>query len=381
MGLGAFGIGTALALPGAVPKVVDGVRAVVGPAPIAWLEDRVYGARDAIVQRARASEEPTPLFVAAAVPSPSSVIPGQSSDAGARLAERPFPPANFQPLSPKFARAHDGEWLAIEDDVTPHAPAALYKAGVHPDVTRPYAAVAVVAMYMPELSLHLVAGTREPESDVVSHDKRPGRVPSDQVPHLIAAFNGGWQAIHGHFGMMIDGDHFLPPRDRGCTVGIYKDGHVAMATWTKLVALTPVSELVAYRQGPRCLVERGANAGGLKDEALGWGASVDGETVIRRSALGVSEDGRVLYYGMGDDLTARTVADALVRAGAATVMELDINASFPRFLLYSHQPDPTMAKVREALIPAKFGPFEYVGKPWYRDFFYVTRRMQDAALR
>ena len=378
IGVAAFGIGLLLALPGAVPAVVDGVRSVVGPAPIAWLEDRVYGVRDMVVQRARANEAPAPLFaptVAESQPIPALVADTGTADAGAPC---DFPPPRFAPVAAKFAGARDGEWIAIADDVRPAAPPAMYKAGVHPDVTRPYAVVAVVAMYMPDLALHLVAGTREPESDAVSHDKRPGRVPAADAPALLAAFNGGWQAIHGHFGMMVDGNQFLPPRDRGCTIGIYKDGHVAMATWTKLITLAPQAELAAYRQGPRCLVETGANAGGLKDEALGWGASVDGETVIRRSALGISDDGRVLYYGMGDDLTARTVADALARAGARTVMELDINASFPRFLLYGHVDGPETAKVREALIPSKFGPQEYVGKPWYRDFFYVTRKPVSA---
>lgn len=386
-GVAAFGIGLSFVLPGAVPALVDAVRSVVGPEPIAWLEDRVYGARDMVVQRVRANEAPAPLFAPPTTPAITvqAALAFESDAATVGVDAGPvrdFPPPRFSPVAAKFAGTHDGEWIAVGDDVAPDAPAAMYKVSVHPDTTRPYAVVAVVAMYLPDLTLHLVAGTREPESDAVSHDNRPGRVPRADVPRLLAAFNGGWQAIHGHFGMMVDGAQFLPPRDRACTVGIYKDGHVAMATWTKLIALGPQTELAAYRQGPRCLVETGANAGGLKDEALGWGASVDGETVIRRSALGISDDGRVLYYGMGDDLTARTVADALARAGARTVMELDINASFPRFLLYAHATaedgGPDTIKVREALMPSKFGPQEYVGKPWYRDFFYVTRKPSAA---
>lgn len=371
-GLAALGGGFLLALPGAVPATVDAVRAVVGPAPIAWLEDCVYGAKDKLMQRARANEAPAALFEPPAVlAAPTDAAP--PSDAGAAVAlPLSFPPNNFEPVAPKFASAHDGVWIPIVDDVAPGRAPALYKAGVHPDPTRPYAVVAVVAMNLQELELHLVAGTREPESDTVGREKRPGRIPETDQATLLAAFNGGWQAIHGHFGMMIAGDQFLPPRDRGCTVGIYRDGHVRMATWTKLSAMD--GELFAYRQGPRCLIETGAAAGGLRDEALGWGASVDGETVIRRSALGISDDGKVLYYGMGDDLTARTLADALARAGARTVMELDINASFPRFLLYAHTEAQQAPRVREALMAAKFTRGEYVDHPWYRDFFYVNRR-------
>ena len=355
-------------VPGGVPWTVDAVRSVVGPAPIAWLEDRVYGARDALMQKARANEAPKELWTAPAEPlsSPDAAPPPEA----AAIATRAFPPPRFQPISSKFASTHDGVWLNVADDVAPDAPPVMAKASVHPDTTRPYAVVAVLAMYLPELELNLVAGTREPESDVVGKDKRPGKVPAEHAASLVAAFNGGWQAMHGHFGMMLDGDVFLPPRDRGCTVAMYKDGLVRLGTWTKISPLP--GEMRAYRQGPRCLVEAGASAGGLKDEALGWGASVDGETVIRRSALGLSEDGQTLFFGMGDDLTARTVADALARAGAKTVMELDINASFPRFLMYAHDGDGV--HVKEALMPAKFSPGEYVAKPWYRDFFYVRRR-------
>ena len=49
----------------------------------------------------------------------------------------------------------------------------------------------------------------------------------------MAAFNGGFKAMHGHYGMMLDGETFVPPRDIGCTVAMYKDGGLKIRTFRR----------------------------------------------------------------------------------------------------------------------------------------------------
>src|SRR5690242_21516510 len=100
----------------------------------------------------------------------------------------------------------------------------MVKGVVHPDPKRNFAAIAVVAIDLKRVDLHLVAGTQEPASDKVPADHRPGIVPKEAFGDLIAAFNGGFKAIHGHWGMMLGGETFVAPRDVGCTTALYKDG-------------------------------------------------------------------------------------------------------------------------------------------------------------
>jgi hypothetical protein len=57
------------------------------------------------------------------------------------------------------------------------------------------------------------------------------------------------------------------------------------------------------------------------------------------------------------------------------VAMLDVNASFPRFLFYTHaEGNSSPPRVAGSLIPAEYKPTEYVERSWYRDFFYIKRR-------
>jgi hypothetical protein len=373
--------------PRFVPLAVDVLRAVVGPEAVAKLEDEVYTAKDKVQGWKSEGEAPktywdnndaeAPMLLSApgqtgqvAVGDASAAFDG-AADGGVPVAA--FPPPAYTPPFPQIAAKNDGLWYGMTDDAEGSSPTELpvmAKSLVHPDPKRPYTAVAIVAIDLTRTSLHLVAGSEEPASDVVKHKDRPGRIPDSDHARLVAAFNGGWQAVHGHFGMMIDGAQFLPPKDKCCTVALYKDGSLSIAPWTALSSTS--GDMFAYRQTPPCLREGGSHHSLLQDSSKNWGAAVDGATVIRRSAIGIDKAKKVLYYGVGDSLTALTIAEALGYAGAWDVAELDVNAAFPRFLTYSHAKEhPT---VKESLIPALYKPGEYATLSWYRDFFYLTRK-------
>jgi hypothetical protein len=251
----------------------------------------------------------------------------------------------------------------------------MFKTMVHPDPRRGYAVLAVVAIDSSRLELQLAAGTTEPSSNVVPRAERPGLVPPQLTSRLVAAFNGGFRATHGQYGMMVDGKAFLPPRDIGCTLARYRDGTMRIAAWSDLKA--QAGEMVFYRQTPPCLVEGGDTHKALRwqEYAKGWGATVGGDTVIRRSAVGLDEPRTMLFYGVGDGLTAQAIARGMKAAGAYEAAELDVNYSYPRFLFYE-QPSPAEPpRATSALIPdIKFEPDEYVSRPCERDFFYLLRR-------
>ncbi len=92
----------------------------------------------------------------------------------------------------------------------------------------------------------------------------------------------------------------------------------------------------AYRQTPPCLVQQGKVNDTLEggEYNRNWGSTVSGETVIRRSAIGLDKSGRVLFYGIGEACTAQALARAMRAVGAEDAAQLDVNYSYPRFLLF-----------------------------------------------
>lgn len=367
-------------IPWLGPALADGVRAVVGPKPIAWVEDVTYGIQDRIDRWRYKDAAPKTFWdVPSATPSAAPpkvapvVQPVALASGGPVAAPAPaaptvdaFPPPAFTPPFEGVASPGDGAWIPMKEP-------GLAKAVVHPDPKRSFAAVAVVAMDLRRTALHLVAGTSEPQGNV-PQEHRPGLVPKDAVGDLVAAFNGGFKAMHGHYGMMLDGETFVVPRDMACTVGLYRDGAIKIGTWRALKATE--GQMLGYRQTPPCLVEDGKMNAALDAEySKNWGATVSGETVIRRSAIGVDKSGTTLFYGFGDAVTAQALAHAMQAIGAEDAAQLDVNHSYPRFLLYEAGAPGQAPHVESALIPGiKFTKGEYVTDSALRDFFYVTRK-------
>lgn len=367
--------GWVVASPNALVSVVNAVRDVIGPEPIAFAENILYGATDAIQQRT-ASTRTTGFWAPPALPTPgvmkigskqpvyrSAVIPilflinvaGFSTwsdivgnlvlDCGSgthacRLLEtkmgswqtlrrndfsspQPTPaphpiiapgtkppqfnaPSSFSPrdvtwLHRDFTMLGEGVWTPLPNSLAPSTAPLMYKTILHPDFTRPYAQVAIVALDATRLRLHAVAGTIEPVS--AARAPRPGLVSSSDLASLVAAFNGGFKAMHGHYGMMVDGQTILPPQPNADTIAIYRDGRVRIAPWSAISNTLP--QMQSFRQTPAFLAYHGQVNPALMDERLiTWGASVSGKTAIWRSALGVSADGRTLFYAAGESLTA-----------------------------------------------------------------------------
>lgn len=362
-------------VPGFGPWIADTGRSILGQAAVAWIEDTAYGIADDINQLRYKDEKPKTYWeaptdappVATAAPTPSV-----SASASATAAPTIEPPAPFEPPVASVATEVDGKWIPMAD-ASGQAP-AMWKTLVHPDAKRSFAAVAIVAIERKLIDLHLVAGKVEPSSAAVPMDRRPALVPESDQAELVAAFNGGFKAQHGHWGMMLDGETYVAARDVGCTIALMKDGSLRIGTW-KDVLQPAEGDMRWYRQTPPCLVENGEIHKALESEyAKGWGAAVGGETVIRRSALGLDATGRYLYFGLGDALTAQSLARAMKAAGSVSAAQLDVNYAYPRFLVYE-RPNGETPKAKSAIIPdIKFRLAEYVGEPALRDFFYLTRK-------
>lgn len=379
-------------VPGVGPALADGVRAVVGPAPVAWAEDVAYDIADRVnrlryrhakpatfwnapAKEASAAAPPSPATPAVASAPPAA---GPGTAGPSRASTSAFSPIDYSPPFPGVAAEGDGRWIEMSSSDVPGDAPAMRKSLVHPDPKRSFTAVAIVAIDLERIDLRLVAGTVEPASAEVPKARRKGMIPAEQFGDLVAVFNGGFKATHGHYGMMIDGDTFLAPRDLACTVGLYKNGSIRIRSWPALKPTAP--DMTAYRQTPPCLVEQGKENDALSAEYnRNWGAAVGGETVIRRSAVGIDKAGTTLFYGLGESVTAQSLARAMRVAGAEDAAQLDVNYSYPRFLLYGKSPGIDAPRAQSALIPGlKYGRLEYVGDASSRDFFYLTRRRRSS---
>jgi hypothetical protein len=251
---------------------------------------------------------------------------------------------------------------------------ALVRTTIHPNAIKPFVYVAVVAIDRHRTELFLAAGTDEPPSKDYPADKRTGVVPPSEQGRLIAAFNGGFQARHGGYGMKLDGVTFLPPRADACTFGLTTDGAARIATYS---ALAPdEAKLSWYRQTPPCLVEAGELNPDLDDaqKAKRWAGAVGGAKDIRRSAIGVDSTGRTLFYGSGEWVTAKDLAVGMKAIGAVAAAELDINYSYTKMLFYGPAADGGLV-VTDTLVPkTKHVSRAYVGTAAERDFFYLLKK-------
>jgi hypothetical protein len=355
--------------PGTAAQIADSVRSVIGPAPVAFAENLFYGLTDTL-QRATFHGSTTPGYWT--IPTASPAITPQAPDRakaapGSVNSVRTFQPPNVTPLYPSLAVPGEGTWVPLPNSFDPTAPPLMFKTFLHADAARPYARVAIAAVDLTRLRLHVVAGTVEPAS--VTSVPRVGLVSKSDLASLVAVFNGGFKAVHGHYGMMVDRQNLLPPQPNADTIALYQDGHVRIAPWSVISDTLPLMQ--SYRQTPAFLAYRGRINPALVDEHLVlWGAAVSGNTAIWRSALGLSADGQTLYYATGESLTAERLAESLVAAGAHDAAELDVNASHEQFLIYA----PTHGNYSEQalIVEMTYRPGEFVSVPSLRDFFYLT---------
>jgi hypothetical protein len=344
------------------PLLADGLRSLVGSERVTQLEETVAGVEDRVQRvtsdgKARSLSEATPSELLVNV-------------ADAKLAVEATAPRALGALYPATASAEDGIWQAVNTRAGKGG--AMYRTIVHPDSERVYAELFVFALDLSQLSIHAVAGSIEPKSVAPAiAAARPGVIPEADRGQLVAAFNGGFKAEHGQFGMMVDGSELLAPKPQSCTFAASRDGGLRIAPWTTLAGS---GELSWWRQTPGCMVQDGTLHPGLRaQDSRNWGATLEGKTVIRRSAVGLSADARTLFVGISNATTARALALGMQHVGARDVAQLDVNFSFPRFLLYRDTKGDQLSAVG-AVRGLLYQPDEYLGRASTRDFFYVTAR-------
>jgi hypothetical protein len=255
------------------------------------------------------------------------------------------------------ARAADGAPLLVTTTIHPHTGNKLIT-------------LTLVAIDRTRTELGFLPGVEDVGKVAVPF--APGLVPEAERSRVLAVFNGGFLPRHGRWGMRVGATTVMPPRDVGCTVLLLADGDVRIATWSS-VSL-PSEQIRALRQTPPCLLEGGAVHADLsKNRDRAWGGQTPGIVTRRRSAIGLSADGKVLLYAVGVETPPKLLAQGLAAAGAHAAAQLDINWNWTRFFTVAAGPDGKLT-LAQPLVDVEHAKRDYVERASERDFFYVLRR-------
>jgi hypothetical protein len=324
--------------PGLITWVVDTVRRVpwIGRAPVEWLEHTVFGITD---RANRAYHEVVQTDTAAEVKQALAVteLPSQPAPPPSKPEEQiNWPPSQLAPLLPDKVEG-EGVWLALQDDPfigsNPNAPALFQQTFIRVDAERSYTRVYVTMWDPRQVQLGIVMGTKEPES--ATGETGNGMIPRDPyvLSHLVGAFNGGFQATHGEFGMMAERRVYLPPKPFAATVAVFSDGRAGLGSWpgpgrhawdeTFANSQIPAG-MVAMRQNLTSVVE-----GDVWNpwKRWWWGAAptwAEEQTFIPRSGLCLTREGYLAYF-WGESMGPEELGKAMLATRCVRGMHLDMN--------------------------------------------------------
>ena len=352
--------------PATGAQVADLLRAVIGVQPVSQIESVSDRLRDDINRYRFSSSTPQPQIAL------SKQNPADAQGSGDQSAAAPPKTLKGGPLEPATTvLTADPQlgWQAFGP--APAGDPLMARTLVLVDPSRSYAGVALVRVDLSKTQLHMMPGTIEPghPSGIGKIIPDLGTIPPADRGALVAAFNGGFKGVHGHFGMMVDGLTLLKPIDGMATVAIYKDGSVQMGAWNQDISPSP--DMVALRQNCPPLIDGGKLNPALSTDARkAWGFTNNSD-ITWRTALGITQDRRYLIYAVGNGTDVRFLAEALLKAGAYEAMQLDINQYYAQFSAYSQvngQP------VGEHLVDQMENRPQQFLTPAVRDFFYITVR-------
>ncbi len=263
--------------------------------------------------------------------------PAPKVDAGGAAAIKlaAFPPPSLAPvLSPPLKG--EGQWVSLDGDpfLPPGAGSAFAITYVRTDKERPVTRIYATLWDPRRIALHMEAGTVEPKS--ATGEAGPGLVPRsrDVLPRFVAGFNGGFQAVHGDYGMKAGGVSYLPPKPYAATVMELVDGSTAFGTWPKDGDVP--ADVWSFRQNMTALVQDGKyNPWGR----TWWGGTPEGwadNIHTTRSGICLTEEGFVGYF-YGIDVSPEALATGMIRTRCTYGIHLDMNPGLCGFELYHVQ--------------------------------------------
>lgn len=359
--------------PGLITWVVDSVRKIswIGPRPIEWLEHHFFGIQDAITRFyhkwIKNSEAST--FADQLSGNRSAVAKTENTRLGSATSEskvsealiaRDFPPPKL--VSPLGKNVQgEGEWVAVDDphfvNQYPNAPTAFYQTFLRVDAERAFAPIYITVWDPRLVQLHIVMGTKEPES--ATGETGTGEVPKtpEVIRHFVAAFNGGFQALHGEFGMMADRRVYLPPKPWAATIAVFDSGKVGMGSWPAPNNRKGFDEEQANAQIPKDMIAMRQNLTSVVESGeynpwkrWWWGAAplnAKEQTFTHRTGLCLTQNGQMAFF-WGTLLGPEALGAGMLAMKCVRGMHLDMNSGHCGFEFYAtfseHSPMPPLGR-------------------------------------
>ena len=267
--------------------------------------------------------------------------------------------------------AGEGVWHVVGRRTAPGIP-TTYEAFVRPDPVHTSYVVGVVWMDPTLLRAQLYSGSYIPGGGPYTYS---APITTSASRTLVSAFNAGFRMQDANGGYYTDGKTIIPLRVGAASAVVMKDGTLTVGAWGSK-GLTMSSQVKSVRQNLDPIVQNGQLAPGLTSGSVyKWGQTLGGAYNVWRSGLGVTKDGALVYVG-GPAMSITDLASVLIRAGAVTAMELDINTDWVSYATYD---GPLGAPVTGAsgtnLLPGMVeSPSHYFDAWWSRDFYTMSLR-------
>jgi hypothetical protein len=217
-----------------------------------------------------------------------------------------------------------GEGVWVPTKIVVNGMTAVYVARVRPDAMHT-SIYATIAWFDPHLlAFDQISGTKLPEGNF---NHGTGKVSASVLPYYMAGFADGYRMKDSQGGAIINGVTVKPLLRGKATLLTYPDGSLNIVRWN----IDPAKPgFTVARQNLDLLVLDGKNQVFNEDQAKWgqvWYGTGSGKNYIWRTALGMRADGSIVYV-QSAALSAKTLADLLVRAGAVKGMALDMNEAF-----------------------------------------------------
>jgi Phosphodiester glycosidase len=266
----------------------------------------------------------------------------------------PTPPATAPPAAAS-SRTDPPARASVAARIPPHVTVSQIRTADGSVVT--------VAVFHGSVRYVLHNGSQDPGPGYAALVRAGPAVTGAERRRLLAAFNGGFLLRSRAGGYEQEGHVFRALRPGLASLVIDRSGQARIGVWG-VDAPAPGEAVYSVRQNLWPLVENGQPT---REAARWWrwGGTIGHAEYVARSALGQDASGD-LIYAASMSTTPEDLAVALVRGGAQTAMELDINPEWVQ-LAVAHTPGGPL----RAPIPGQVRPSTQYLTGWTRDFITV----------
>jgi hypothetical protein len=255
----------------------------------------------------------------------SSTLPGETTTTTTTTTTLPLRPTDVLPQLSPVLRG-EGKWVAVAR--------VRSKPIVYATSMRPLwcygSVVATMATYDPnQVRTGLFNGSEIPGG---KGWRNSSKIKPTAEKALIASFNGGFRFEHEPGGYVTEGKIVRKLRKGYATFGIRNDGTSTIGVWGK--DMTNDGTWASLRQNLPPLLYRGKVVYHTYNK-VDWGKDFDNKLYNFRSAACVRTDGLMMFVAVGK-VNIGMLADTLLVAGCSTAMQLDINGTWPYFVVYDN---------------------------------------------